>query len=53
MAKLGRTERRDSQKENLLTDVLRKLFFIKELYKEATVSQAAKEVGVSEVIGYI
>jgi len=34
-------------------EVLRKLFFIKELYKGATVPKAAKEVGVSKVIGYV
>jgi len=34
-------------------EVLRRLFFIKELYKGANVPQAAKEVGVSKVIGYV
>jgi len=34
-------------------EVLRKLFFIKELYKGSTVPRAAKEVGVSKVIGYV
>ena len=34
-------------------EVLRKLFFVKGLYKGATVPHAAKEVGVSKVIGYV
>jgi len=40
-------------KRKICSEVLRKLFFIKELYKGATVSQAAKEVVVSIVIGYV
>jgi len=40
------------RKRKICSEVLRKLFFIKELYKGATVPQAAKEVGVSKVIGY-
>ncbi|MHC1584490.1 MAG: hypothetical protein ACXQTM_07710 [Methanosarcinales archaeon] len=34
-------------------EVLRRLFFVKELYKGAAVLKAAKEVGVSKVIGYV
>lgn len=41
------------RKRKICSEVLRKLFFIKELYKGATVPQAAKEVGVSKVVGYI
>ncbi|WP_086975715.1 IS630 family transposase [Archaeoglobus fulgidus] len=41
------------RKRKICSEVLRKLFFIKELYKGATVPQAAKEVGVSKVIGYV
>ncbi len=53
MANLGRTKRRNSKEEKICSEVLRKLFFIKELYKGATVPQAAKEVGVSKVVGYV
>jgi len=35
------------------SEVLRKLFFVKGLYKGAVVLKAAKEVGVSKVIGYV
>ena len=41
------------RKRKICSEVLRKLFFIKELYKDATVPQAAKEVGASKVIGYV
>ena len=41
------------RKRRICSGVLRKLFFIKELYKGATVPEAAKEVGVSKVIGYV
>ncbi len=41
------------RKRKICSEVLRKLFFIKELYKGTTVPQAAEEVGVSKVIGYI
>jgi len=41
------------RKRKICTEILRKLFFIKELYKGVPVPQAAKEVGVSKVIGYI
>lgn len=41
------------RKRKICSDVLRRLFFIKELYKGATVPKAAKEVGVSKVIGYV
>ena len=38
------------RKRKICSELLRK--FIKELYKGASVPQAAKEVGVSKVIGY-
>ncbi len=52
MANLGRLNE-EIRRRKICSEVLRKLFFIKELYRGATVPQAAKEVGVSKVIGYI
>lgn len=40
------------RKRKICSEVLRRLFFIKELYKGATIPQAAREVGVSKVIAY-
>ena len=41
------------RKRKICSEALRKLFFVKELYKGAAVLKAAKEVGVSKVIGYV
>ncbi|MHC1582037.1 MAG: helix-turn-helix domain-containing protein [Candidatus Syntropharchaeia archaeon] len=51
MADLIEELNEEIQSRKVCAELLRKLFFIKELYKGATVPQAAKEVGVS--IGYV
>lgn len=38
--------------KKVCAEILRRLLFIKQLYKKASVPQAAEEVGVSKVIGY-
>ncbi|MHC1587727.1 MAG: hypothetical protein ACXQTX_04570 [Candidatus Syntropharchaeia archaeon] len=53
MADLIEELNEEIQSRKVCAELLRKLFFIKELYKGATVPQAAKEVGVSKIIGYV